>query len=119
VIGVQLAYIVVVCVTIAINAAVAAADYARAEFVLANSAQVHVPDSWLQTLATLKLAGAVGLLIGLLGVRPLGIAAAAGLVVFFAGAVTTHVRARVYYNLAFPGWFLAMAAASLVLFVSH
>ena len=115
----QLAYPAVVCVTIAINAAVAAADYAGAEFVLANSAQVHVPDSWLPTLATLKLAGAIGLLIGLLGVRPLGIAAAAGLVVFFVGAVITHVRAGVYYNIAFPGWFLAMAAASLVLFVGH
>ena len=115
----QTVYIVVVSVTIAINAAVAVADYSRAGFVLANSAEVHVPVSWLPTLATLKLAGAVGLIAGLLGARPLGIAAAAGLVVFFVGAVTTHVRAGVYYNIAFPGWFLAMAAASLVLSVSH
>ena len=113
------AYVVVVGVTIAINAAIAVADYGRAGFVLANSAEVHVPVSWLPTLATLKLAGAVGLAIGLLGVRPLGIAAAAGLVVFFAGAVVTHVRASVYYNLAFPGWFLAMAAASLALSIGH
>jgi hypothetical protein len=46
-------------------------------------------------LGAFKAAGAAGLLIGLLGVRPLGIAAAVGLVAFFVGAVITHIRARV------------------------
>jgi hypothetical protein len=57
---------------------------------------------------------AVGLLLGLLGVRPIGIAAALGLVAFFIGAVATHVRARVFYNIAFPMAYLALAIASLV-----
>jgi hypothetical protein len=108
-------YIVVTSITIAVNAAIAAADFARAKFVLANSAQVGVPPSWLPMLATLKAAGAVGLLIGLLGVRFIGIAAATGLVLFFIGAITAHIRARVYYNIAFPGTYLLLGAASLAL----
>jgi hypothetical protein len=82
---------------------------------LANSAEVGVPPSWLPLLATLKAAGAAGLLIGLLGVRYVGIAAAIGLVLFFTGALAVHVRARVFYNLAFPGTYWLLAAASLVL----
>jgi hypothetical protein len=34
---------------------------------------------------------------------------------FFIGALVIHVRARILYNLAFPGVFLALAVASLVL----
>ena len=108
-------YVVVTVITIIANAAVAVADLCRAPFVLANSAEVGVPPSWLPLLGTLKAAGAAGLLIGLLGVRFLGIAAAIGLVLFFTGALAVHVRARVFYNLAFPGTFWLLAAASLVL----
>ncbi|WP_030751320.1 DoxX family protein [Streptomyces sp. NRRL F-5135] len=111
------AYVVVTVTTILANAAIAVADVLRAEFVLANSAEVHVPVTWLPWLAALKAAGAVGLLIGLLGIRPLGIAAAAGLVLFFIGAVATHVRARVFHNIAFPGAYLGLAVASLTLAV--
>jgi len=60
----------------------------------------------------------VGLLLGLLGLRPLGIAAAAGLVMFFAGALATHIRARVFYNIAVPGAFFALAAASGILAIA-
>jgi DoxX-like family len=105
----------VIAVTIFANAAVAVADFARARFVLANSAEVGVPEAWLPALAVAKAAGAAGLLLGLLGVPVVGVAAAAGLVLFFIGAVAAHVRARVFYNLAFPGFFLALAGASLAL----
>ncbi|MBB5913052.1 hypothetical protein BJY24_001919 [Nocardia transvalensis] len=57
----------------------------------------------------------MGLLLGLLGMRPIGIAAAIGLVLFFAGALAAHVRARVFYNIAFPGAYFALAAGALVL----
>jgi hypothetical protein len=109
------AYAVVTIITIVVNAGAAVADFARARPVLANSAEVGVPPSWLPFLATLKLAGAVGLLLGLIGVPFVGLAAATGLVLFFVGAVVAHVRTRVYYNLAFPGGFLALAITSLVL----
>ncbi|NLU71012.1 DoxX family protein [Streptomyces sp. HNM0574] len=109
------AYVVVTVLTVLANAGIAAADFARARPVLANAAAVHVPGSWLPVLGALKAAGAAGLLVGLAGVRPLGIAAATGLVLFFTGAVAAHLRARVLHNLAFPAAYLALATASLAL----
>ncbi|MEU4312460.1 DoxX family protein [Nocardia sp. NPDC024068] len=105
-------YLVVTIAAIAANAGMAVADFARADFVLANSAEVGVPRSWIPWLATLKMAGAIGLLLGLLGMRELGVAAGAGLVLFFAGALVAHLRARVFYNLAFPGAYFASAVAA-------
>jgi DoxX-like protein len=112
------AYAIVTVVAVVANASVAIADLVRAGFVLANMDEVGVPRSWLAPLGILKVAGAAGLLLGLLGLRSLGTAAAIGLVVFFAGAVTTHVRARVFHNIAFPGAFLTLAAAATALAVA-
>ena len=70
-------------------------------------------------MGAVKLAGAAGLVVGLLGLRALGIAAAVGLILFFVGAVVTHLRAHVLYNIAFPGAFLCLSAASLALIVAH
>jgi len=109
------AHVVVTVLAILANAAVAVADLARADFVLANSAEVRVPRSWVPALGALKAAGAVGLLLGLLGTPVIGTAAAIGLVAFFAGAIGFHVRHRVWHNIAAPGAFLALAVASLVL----
>ncbi|WP_328436487.1 DoxX family protein [Streptomyces sp. NBC_00444] len=113
------AYVFITVVTIVANAAIAGADFARARFVLANSAAVGVPQSWLPWLGALKAAGAAGLLLGLLGVPGIGIAAATGLVLFFVGAVAAHVRARVFATIVFPGGFLALAVAALVLGVAR
>ncbi|MFF9670353.1 DoxX family protein [Streptomyces eurythermus] len=111
------AYAITTAVTILANAGIALADLLRAGFVLANSAEVGVPRAWLPWLGALKAAGAAGLLLGLVGVPVIGVAAATGLVLFFVGAVAAHIRARVYYNIAFPGAYLALAAACLVLAV--
>ncbi|WP_069755044.1 DoxX family protein [Streptomyces sp. EN16] len=99
------------------NVLIAVADYARAPFVLANSAEVGLTPTAVPYLATLKLAGAVGLLIGLFGVPWLGLAAGVGLIAFFVGAVLAHVRARVFHNIAFPAGFLLLAVAATVHFV--
>ena len=118
--GTQLAFLVVTLFTAAANVGIAAADLAGARFVLANSAQVGVPRSWLPRLAALKLAGAAGLLLGLFdaALRPLGAAAACGLVLLYLGALAFHLRARVLHNLAFPGFYLTTAITSLALTVS-
>jgi DoxX-like family len=112
------AYAIITAVTIVANALVAVADLARARFVLANMEEVGVPRSWLVPLGVLKGAGAAGLLLGLLGLRFLGTAAAIGLVVFFAGALVTHVRARVFHNIAFPAAFFALATAATAVAVA-
>lgn len=109
------AYLVVTICTIVANAGVAGADLGGARFALANAAEVGVPRSWVPVLGTLKAAGAAGLLLGLLGIHLLGVAAASGLVAFFVGAILAHLRARVFYNIAFPGAFLALASAALLL----
>ncbi|GAA2393976.1 DoxX family protein [Nonomuraea africana] len=109
------AYVVVTLVTIVTNLGAAIADFQKAAFVLANSARLGIPQKWLPMLATLKAAGAAGLVAGLLGVPYIGTAAAIGLVVFFVGAVALHVRAREFRKIAIPGGYLALAAASLAL----
>lgn len=103
----------IVLLTALLNAGFGIADYAHAKFVLANSAQVRVPPSWLPMLGTAKLAGGLGLLIGLFGGRPVGLLAAVGLVLFFLGAVARHIQTRVYYNIAFPGTFLLLSIVSV------
>ncbi|MCV7103098.1 DoxX family protein [Mycobacterium palustre] len=113
------ACVVVALTTAVVTAGIALADFVPAGFVLANSAEVGVPRSWLPALGAAKLAGAAGLVVGLLGLRALGIAAAAGLVLFFVGAVVTHLRARVLYNIAFPGAYLGLSAATLALMLAR
>ncbi|MGW4134468.1 DoxX family protein [Amycolatopsis japonica] len=109
------AYLIVAIVTIVLNAGAAIADFVYAPFVLENSAAVDVPRSWIVPLGLVKAAGAAGLILGLFGVPYLGAAAAAGLVLFYVGAVVAHVRARVFGNMVVPGGLLALAAVVLVL----
>jgi hypothetical protein len=109
---VKAAYVIITIVTIAANVYATVADLTQAGFILATMTEVRVSRSWLPPLAALKAAGAAGLLLGLLGARPLGIAAAIGLVLFFTGALAAHVRARVFHNIAVPATFLTLAAAS-------
>lgn len=110
-----IAYVVITLTTAIVTGGIAIADFVPAGFVLANSAEVGVPRSWLPALGVAKLAGAVGLVVGLLGLPAVGIAAAGCLVLFFVGAVLTHLKAHVLYNIAFPGAFLCLSAASLTL----
>ncbi|MEC3956992.1 DoxX family protein [Nocardia sp. CDC153] len=110
-----IAYLVITAITIAINGGMAVADLARADFVRANSAAVRFPESWIPTAGVLKGAGAIGLLLGILGFRVIGIAAAIGLVLFFVLALAIHVRERVFANIAFPGAYFAFAVGSLAL----
>ncbi|WP_405134667.1 DoxX family protein [Nocardia sp. NBC_01388] len=113
-----IAYIVVTLVTLVANAFEGVATIIKADFVKQNIAEVRVPVSWLPMLGAAKAAGALGLLAGLLGLRPLGIAAAAGLTLFFVCAVIVHLWTRVVHNIAFPVLFLAFAIASLGLAIA-
>ena len=82
--------------------------------VVATYTRVGVPEERLNLLAALLLAGAAGLVAGLF-VTPLGIAAAAALVVYFALAIGAHLRARDTANAFMPVLYLLLAAAVLVL----
>ncbi len=110
------AYVVVAVLTAGANAYAATVDFTRPDWLRRNMAKARVPQSWLFTLGALKAAGALGVLVGI-GVPLLGAAASAGLVVFFLGALVTHVRAR-YWEIAPPVAFLLLAVGSLVLRVA-
>ena len=112
------AYVIITVITIVANAWATAADLTQPKWLLANMDEVGVPRPWLPPLAALKSAGAAGLLLGLLGLRSLGIAAAAGLALFFTGALAAHVRARAFHNIAIPAAYFALAIASTVLAVA-
>jgi hypothetical protein len=89
-------------------------DFLRAAWLIENMTRVGVQRRALAPLAVLKVAGAVGLLIGI-AVPALGGAAATGLVLFFLAAISAHVRVRDYASIPFPGMVLLLAAAALVL----
>lgn len=84
----------------------------RAPFVVEPLVSYGVPDTWWPRLAVAKLLGAAGLLAGL-AVPAIGVAAAIGLVLYFAGAVITVLRVRSYKTVAFPVLYLAPVVATL------
>ena len=108
------AYVVVTLMAIAASTFVAIANFMRLEFVLVTAAKVSVPESWITMLGTLNAAAALGLLLGLIGVRPIGTAAAIGLILYFVGAIITHLRVR-DYSIGPPAAFLLLAVAALAL----
>ncbi|NEB57040.1 DoxX family protein [Streptomyces griseus] len=91
----------------------AALTLTRNEAVTASMGKVGVPGTWFPWLASLKAAGALGLLIGL-GVPLIGSAAAVGVVLYFVGAVVTHLRVK-DYEIAPPVVLALLAAAALAL----
>ena len=91
----------------------AAAALTRYERVLVNMARAGVPESRLPMLGTLKALGAIGLVIGL-AVPWIGTVAAAGTILYFVGAIITHLRAR-DYTLAPASSFALLAVAALAL----
>ncbi|MGA5063534.1 DoxX family protein [Streptomyces exfoliatus] len=92
----------------------AAAIFFRAAFVVEPLAAYGVPRAWWNWLGAAKAAGAVGLLVGYF-VPVIGTLAAVGLVLYFAGAVITILRARSYAHVPFPLVYMAPAVAALAL----
>ncbi len=108
------AYVVVTLTAVAASTFVAVANFMRLEFVLTTAAKVRVPESWITVLGALNAAAALGLLLGLVGVPLVGTAAAIGLILYFVGAIATHLRVR-DYSIGPAAMFLLLAVAALVL----
>jgi len=102
-------YLIVTILTEAANIFSATCDFIRYDKVSIAMARAGVPESWMTTLGVLKTAGALGLLVGI-DVPVIGIAAAVGLIVFFVGAIITHLRGR-DYSLGPAMLFLLLAVA--------
>jgi DoxX-like family len=106
---------VIVSVVLAALLAVAAGrKLSHREHVVASYARLGVPEDRLNYLAVILLAGAAGVIAGLVW-APIGVAAAIGVVCYFVGAVVFHLRAREIRTLPTPVAFAVMAAAALVL----
>jgi hypothetical protein len=82
--------------------------------VVATYTRVGVPEDSLNLLAAILLAGALGLLLGLLW-APLGIVTGVGVVIYFAVALAAHLRADDLRNALTPlvMELLALAATGL------
>ncbi|MFD8043112.1 DoxX family protein [Streptomyces chartreusis] len=90
------------------------AKLAKDEKVTSVITALGVPASWLAWLAAAEIAGALGLLIGI-GWRPLGVAAAVGVVAYFVGAVITHLRVKDVKGVPAAGILTVAAAVVVVL----
>jgi len=111
-------YIGVTILAAAANIFSATLDFIRYEPILINMTKVGVSESFITTLRILKAAGALGFLIGI-GMPAVGIVAAAGLVLFFIGAIITHLRGHDYsFGLAIVFLLLAVAALGVRLVTS-
>ncbi|GIH26326.1 hypothetical protein Aph01nite_46360 [Acrocarpospora phusangensis] len=78
--------------------------------------RVGVAQRLIPVLAALEIAGALGLLAGLFW-APIGIAAAAGVVAYFIGAVGSHLRVK-DFNVTAPAVLLLAGGAILTLSIA-
>jgi hypothetical protein len=108
------AYIVVTLLGAALAAFSAGSLFSHAKWVVQPLTDYGVPRSWWAWLATAKAAGAAGLLVGLF-VPAIGVMAGIGLVLYFAGAIITVVRARWFSHIPYPLLYMAPVVASLAL----
>ncbi|MGP3951358.1 DoxX family protein [Streptomyces sp. 7N604] len=84
------------------------------ERVVQTYTRVGVQEDKLNYLAIILLAGAGGLLLGLIW-APIGIAAAIGLILYFITACTFHIRAKDTKNLPAPLVIALLALVALIL----
>ena len=108
------AYVVVTLLAAAMAGFSAASVFFRAKWVVQPLADYGIPRSWWPWLGTAKTAGAAGLLVGLF-VPVIGVMAGIALVLYFAGAIITVVRARWYSHIPFPLLYVAPVVGSLAL----
>ncbi|MFF2044545.1 DoxX family protein [Kitasatospora sp. NPDC058170] len=91
-----------------------ASIFFRAGFVVDPLVEYGVPRAWWNWLGVAKVAGAAGLVAGFF-LPVIGVLAAVGLVLYFAGAAITVLRARSFGHVQWPLIYMAPAVASLFL----
>ncbi|WP_280387097.1 DoxX family protein [Nocardia wallacei] len=110
-------YVIITLLTATAAGAGCWMNYVRHPIPVAAAEVVRVPQSWMPVLGTLLGAAALGLLAGF-AVPVLGIAAATGLVLYFIGAVITHLRVR-DYALGPVSGALALAVVTLAVTLAY
>jgi hypothetical protein len=107
------AYIVVTIVASVVNGIAAGTYLIGHEFPKAQADMKRIPQSWVPVLGGLLAAGSVGLLAGF-AVPLLGTLAAAGLVLYFLGALIAHLRVGSRQLLGWAVFFSTAVAALAV-----
>jgi hypothetical protein len=110
------AYLVVTLAAIALNGFSGVSALVHFAPIIPGMEAAGVPLSWLTfPIGTLKTLGALGLVVGL-WIPPIGLAAAAGLVIFFICAMYTHVLANdISPQFGLAALLLALDAATFAL----
>ncbi|HWD83695.1 MAG TPA: DoxX family protein [Kribbella sp.] len=106
------AYLATTLLAAALTGSAAVANLIGHSYPKAQADLVHVDHKWIVPFGLLLGAGAAGLLVGL-AVPPLGVLAAAGLVLYFLSALAAHLRAHAL-NLAPWSLYFATCTAALV-----
>jgi hypothetical protein len=110
----SVAYVVVTVLAAALVGFSAFSVLTHAKWIVQALSDYGVPPSWWFWLGTAKAAGSVGLLVGLF-IPVIGLVAAIGLVLYFAGAVITVLHAHWYSHIAYPLLYMAPVIGALVL----
>ncbi|OEV31987.1 hypothetical protein AN219_01745 [Streptomyces nanshensis] len=110
-------YLVVTLLTSAVSGLAAAANLTGHAYPARQADKLSVPRSWMRPLGVLLAAGALGLPAGF-AVPVLGTLAAAGLVLYFAGALCAHLRVG---DRQLGPWaaFFCLSAAALATGLAH
>ena len=106
-------YLTLTLLAAALTGSAAVGNLVGLAYPLAEADRNRMPRTWVRPLGALLGAGALGLLAGI-AVPPLGVLAAAGLVVYFVGALGAHVRAGNYRLGAWALFFVTVVAALIV-----
>jgi hypothetical protein len=75
---------------------------------------VGVPMKFFPHLAACEIAGALGLIIGI-GSPPLGVLAGSGLVLYFIGAIVSHLRVGDFKGIGAAAFMFGLSVASVAL----
>lgn len=103
-------YLVVTLLASTVNGLAAIANFLGHEYPKSQADKLRVPRSWMRPLGALLAAGALGLPAGF-AVPVLGALAAAGLVLYFLGALCAHLRLCDYQLGPWAVFFLLAVAA--------
>jgi hypothetical protein len=109
-----LATVIVSILLAALLAFAAIRKLSHREGVVRTYLRVGVPEDKLDYLATILLAAAAGLILGLFW-APIGVAAGAGVICYFLVAIAAHIRADDASNLPTPVAIAVIAAVALTL----
>lgn len=105
-------YVVVAILMSTVLVASAGAKAIRTQHITGQMASLGLPESLLLFLVAAQVSGAAGLVVGIWW-GPLGIAAAVGLTLYFAGAVASHLRVGDHKG-APPAIVLTLIAIALI-----